>query len=405
MTVRSVTIQNYRAIKSLTLPLHPQLTVLHGANGSGKTSILTAIALALAPDVHYDARRIELDLHAGGTGLPTIQLGYGEAMCVRVRGIDDEPGGLGWAWGHVRPGKEQAVGMGRGGPAVPHMFYDTDREVVSSLTERYVGTRANYEELFDWFYAKENEELRLQRERNDFDACDSELSSVRDAICGMLNGASNPHIDMRGDGPPRFSVTLDRDGVARQLSLEQLSGGYQNMLAVAADIAWRLGKYQRTRTRRAGDRGAVALIDEVELHLHPEWQQRVLDDLMRTFPSVQFVVTTHSPQVLTTVHPEHIVELAVEDGDIVAGGPAAPTYGAASGDVLSAVMGVDERPPNDFTSKLRTYMRLVDDGKGETEEALELRRSLEEISFHDPALQRADMAIRRHKMLRDMGSS
>ena len=91
---------------------------------------------------------------------------------------------------------------------------------------------------------------------------------------------------------------------------------------------------------------AVVLIDEVELHLHPGWQQRILGDLQRTFPNAQFIVSTHSPQVLTTVEPQCIVELAREGDRIVAGAPAGATYGAEAGDVLSVVMGVKERPEN-----------------------------------------------------------
>ena len=150
---------------------------------------------------------------------------------------------------------------------------------------------------------------------------------------------------------------------------------------------------------------AVVLIDEVELHLHPSWQQRILNDLRRTFPNAQFIVSTHSPQVLTTVEAKHIVELARERGRIVAGSASGWTYGAESGDVLSVVMGVDERPVNDFTEKLDLYKRLINDDKGESEDALMLRRALKELSPEDPALGRADIEIRRRRLLRQMGKS
>ena len=151
---------------------------------------------------------------------------------------------------------------------------------------------------------------------------------------------------------------------------------------------------------------AVVLIDEVELHLHPRWQQRILGDLRRTFPNAQFIVSTHSPQVLTTVEPQRIVELAREGDRIVAGAPAISTYGAETGDVLSVVMGVNERPPdNDFTKALDQYRRLVSEGKGESEKALALRRKLEELSPRDYALNRADLEIRRRKMFKQMAES
>ena len=150
------------------------------------------------------------------------------------------------------------------------------------------------------------------------------------------------------------------------------------------------------------------LIDEIELHLHPSWQQRVLADLMRTFPNTQFIVSTHSPQVLTTVKPGQVVELGLEEGKIVAGSAGAPTYGAEAGYVLAVVMGVDERPPegsNSFVKALAKYTNLVSDGQGESEEAMELRRQLEALSPRDHALDRADMEMRRQKLFESMGKS
>ena len=132
------------------------------------------------------------------------------------------------------------------------------------------------------------------------------------------------------------------------------------------------------------------MIDEIELHLHPSWQQRILADLKRTFPNTQFIVSTHSPQVLTTVKPEHIVELIREGNKILAGQIAAPTYGAEAGDVLATVMGVNERPcNNEFVKQLERYMKLVADGEGEAPDAASLRDTLENLSLRDPAPQTA----------------
>ena len=115
-----------------------------------------------------------------------------------------------------------------------------------------------------------------------------------------------------------------------KLSLDQLSGGYRIVLALAADIAARMvtGNPHRDNPLESE---AIVLIDEVELHLHPSWQQRVLIDLARTFPNTQFIVSTHSPQVLTTVEPQRIVKLYWEDDRIVAGAPEGATYGGRGG--------------------------------------------------------------------------
>ena len=150
---------------------------------------------------------------------------------------------------------------------------------------------------------------------------------------------------------------------------------------------------------------AIVLIDEIELHLHPSWQQRILEDLMRTFPNTQFIVSTHSPQILTTVKPHQIVGLHWEDNCIVAHQANDATFGAKAGEVLSTVMGVDERPSRiEFVKVLGKYTSLVSDGQGEFEEAANLRKKLEELSHRDPALDRADIEIRRQRIMKKMSA-
>ena len=97
------------------------------------------------------------------------------------------------------------------------------------------------------------------------------------------------------------------------------------------------------------------------------------------------------------------MELYREGSDIVAGGAGGHTYGATAGDVLTVVMGAKERPPgNEFVVALDKYMQLVGEGKGESEDALHLRSKLETLSPNDPALDRADIAIRRQNIMRNL---
>ena len=218
----------------------------------------------------------------------------------------------------------------------------------------------------------------------------------------MLPEVSDPRIKLN---PLRFVVSIKSNGRVENLSLDQLSGGYRIVLALAADLARRMAQ-GNPHLDDPLESEAVVLIDEIELHLHPAWQQRVLGDLRRTFPNTQFIVSTHSPQVLTTAKPQHIVELH-RDGDLIeAGAPAGATYGAEAGDVLSVVMGVNERPPeNEFVTKLKKYMRLVGDGRGESEEALAMRTNLERMSPYDPALNRAKLEIKQRKLFKQMAKS
>ena len=290
------------------------------------------------------------------------------------------------------------------------VFYDTNRAVFDQPRHRGKGktkfpryaalegalsARTNFREFFKWFYTRENEELREQKAHRNFDFRLKDLNAVRQAIARMVRGVSDPHIEL---GPLRFVVSVKAKRKTEKLVMNQLSGGCRIMLALTADLAWRMAQGNpHLKDPLASE--AIVLIDEIELHLHPSWQQCVLTDLRRTFPNAQFIVSTHSPQVLTDVRPEQVVKLCREDDGIVAIGADAPTYGAEAGNVLDMVMGVDERPPhNKFTKDLSKYMRMIDDDKGETEPARKLRRKLEQISPHDPGLDRADMELRRRKL-------
>ena len=193
-----------------------------------------------------------------------------------------------------------------------------------------LSARTDFEDLFAWFYFKEDEELREQKERRDFDY---QLKEVYPRCAKQSRPCSRKCPTLRTESnPPRFVVSYKSEqGQVEKLSLDQLSGGYRIVLALAADLARRMVQ-GNPHLDDPLESEAVVLIDEVELHLHPGWQQRILGDLQRTFPNAQFIVSTHSPQVLTTVEPQRIVELYWDGDRIAAGEPSGATFGAEAGD-------------------------------------------------------------------------
>lgn len=422
MKLKSVEIENYRAIEKLSLWLDPSLTVLHGDNGCGKTSVLSAIAVGLGaiPELLSDVS--ELDFHEEdqreGAEEPRISLTamdgtFWERQSGRVNDQMREQKMIALA----RFLESRVIRAKVDLDDLPlAAFYSTDR-IVSGLSKvpddlkvRFprlsalkgaLAARTDFGRLLTWFYFKEVEELKVQRERRDFDYQSKDLAAVRQAIASMLPEVFDPRTE---SNPPRLVVSRKSEGRVEKLSLDQLSGGYRIMLALAADLAARMvtGNPHLDDPLKSE---AVVLIDELELHLHPAWQQRILADLRRTFPNAQFIVSTHSPQVLTTVEPQRIVELVREGDRIVAGAPGGATYGAEAGDVLSVVMGVEERPENEFTKALEQYRHLISEGKGESEEALVLRSTLEKLSPRDYALTRADLEIKQRKLFKQMAES
>ena len=421
MKLERVEIENYRAIEKLKLRLDPSLTVLHGANGDGKTSVLSAIAAGLGS---------VLRLLPGVSGVGFRDADFHESRPLRValKTVD----GMEWdrrrrhsrkktTRRRLKEAIEAIIDADREGgepldlPIVA--FYDTERAVTDlpplrrSMKEfpRYaalegaLSARSRFSGFFEWFYAMDYEELFGKREGRDLDYETRDMKAVRKAVSSLVEGVSRPRVETR---PLRFIVTMEEDGYRKEkIALNELSGGYRIMLALAGDLARRMAQ-GNPHLPDPLQSEAVVLIDEVDLHLHPRWQQRVLTDLTRTFPNAQFVVSTHSPQVLTTVMPERIVRLFRHDGRIRAGREVGPTYGAEAGGVLEAVMEVRERPGaehNPFVRKLEKYMRLVDDGRGHCAEATSLRSELEKMSPRDPEFDRADMEMERQEIFSELG--
>ena len=164
------------------------------------------------------------------------------------------------------------------------------------------------------------------------------------------------------------------------------------MLALVMGFARRLAQ-ANPHLENPLDAEAILLIDEIELHLHPKWQQTVLRDLRRTFPKTQIIVTTHSPQILTTVESKHIRIL--NDGKVFSAPPA--TYGAEASRLLKDVLGVPVRPPdNENAKRIDDLNNFILEGK--MDEAEKLLAELKEWSQgQELAVTEAEMAMENKK--------
>lgn len=177
-------------------------------------------------------------------------------------------------------------------------------------------------------------------------------------------------------------MTVEKLG--EELSINQLSDGEKTTLAMVGDIARRLSILNPERPVEEVMHGTgVVLIDEIELHLHPQWQREILPKLAKTFPNCQFIVTTHSPQVLSHVEAESVWLLQRgADGKITAENPER-SFGLDSNRVLVELLGVPERP-QEAKDRISKVFGLVEAGdfvkaKAEIESAKSLIGDLREL--------------------------
>lgn len=467
MRLKTITLNNFRCFKKLEVDLHPRLTVFVGGNGEGKTALLDGIASVFTPVMTYFS---SANQRLNGRGIKDTDFrvepykgrggkemwGVADFAQVQAETFD----GLRWDYWQPSSGSKGAEPAEKWGedalkdhisaifssyktetPALTPAFayYGATRGHIE-VPERLRSAKNNYDhptaalvdcfnpasdfrEMLEWFDLEESSELRENKGvLNDDYAPFQSLEAVRASVVGLLGDYSNPYFNQKH----KFMLTRKSDGAP--MLVNQLSQGYQSMLALAMDFSRRLAianshleygdEYAQDQVfqelvklaRLTGRPGvehlqatlpmsapAIMLVDEIDLHLHPSWQQRVLQDLMRTFPLTQFIVTTHSPQVLSTIRRENIRVINGDSAEM----PLATTYGQPSGDVMHSVQLVDPQPPINEKPQLDELTELVDTGRYSLPRVAELFSLLRsQLGEHHPQLLTLQRNIRRMEALK-----
>jgi predicted ATP-binding protein involved in virulence len=223
---------------------------------------------------------------------------------------------------------------------------------------------------------------------------------IQDAVNAVLKPVNWQHL--------QYSETYDKSLVLKHADLgvmkvSQLSDGIKNMLSMIADIAYRCVLLNGHLGEDAAKRSSgIVMIDEIDMHLHPIWQQSVISSLQEAFPKIQFIVTTHSPQVLSTVPKQCIRVLSTNShGEEVAATPLADSYGEPSNDVLQAIMHVDPQPPVPEKQLLDELTSLVDQGEYQSARSQELLLELKQrLNGQHPQIIKVERSIRRQEALK-----
>jgi len=448
MRLKSITLKNFRCFEHLELVFDSKLTVIVAENGAGKTAILDAIATGfgryltklgkkgqtlkqsdlqvseqekLAPYVAIEIALEERENTGSRTILWSLTRKNNPASKIDTsfagtKAIDDFAAQL---------LHQQDDGLTPLFPLV--VYYGTNRGILGEVQrsrnfkkkfapldalDGALEPTARFKDAFEWFHAMEDEERREREKRKDFSYRMPHLEYVRRAIEDALSNLPaegvfdatvlpvlfrNPRTETR---PLRFVIDQHLPNCTRTLRINQLSDGYRIMLGLVMDLARRQAEafsFNRNVIGGFGTWPSIVLIDEVDLHLHPRWQQMVLSQLQRIFRTTQFIVTTHSPQVLSTVRRENIRVLGQNSADM----PLATTYGQPSGDVMHSVMLVDPQPSITEKPQLDELTELVDTGQYHLPRVSELFDALQAVlGEHHPQLLILRRNIRRMEALK-----
>jgi len=187
------------------------------------------------------------------------------------------------------------------------------------------------------------------------------------------------------------------------LTINQLSDGEKCLMAMVGDLARRMAIANPVRDNPLDGEGIV-VIDEIDLHLHPTWQRMIAPKLIEVFPNCQFMISTHSPSVITHVHPNNLYLLKQTNEGAIAERPA-ESYGKTVDRILEDLMGLATTRPDKVTASLHEIYELISHGGIEEAKHLiaimkgEIEGDLELLIGADPELVKAEVLIKRKEII------
>lgn len=226
-----------------------------------------------------------------------------------------------------------------------------------------------------------------------------EIEIVQKAITLCIPKIKDIYVDI-SSGIDEIYVQLDN----KKLNINQLSDGQRIFLGLVADLTYRLIILNPKLENPLNGQGIV-LVDEIEAHLHPQWQQEILVNLTKTFPNIQFIVTTHSPQVLSTVYKQQIRQLvesveSKEEDTFITKKPELQTRGVMSSDILERIMGTYSIPEVPEAKSLDEFNKYIQENKYNTPEAnLLLEKLKRHFGEKHPEILSCERLIKVRKLL------
>lgn len=361
MKIQKLELSNFRGIGHSELMLNGRSAVIYGINGMGKSTILQACNVLFSRifqmltdsklgsgqvlriedsdiKIGESRSRIAMRISLDGKGYPYNRTAEREGKRthagVDARKIVDKMLST-YLGSYIALEEEETDMTDKGAKQVLVLDKNNIPVYASYGVNRYVADRVgrplekdeklfgkleawrdifdptiNFQLFFEWFRGRQ--EYENSRKVEDETVKDAQLSAVRSAILKILdNDFSDIKIKITDEDAQMVAV---KHGT--ELSIAQLSEGEKCVLAMTGDLARKLAIANPSRENPLEGEGIV-LIDEVDLHLHPSWQGRIMPLLFQTFPNLQFIVTTHSPKVLSEITDEaDIFEICQEEDDI-----------------------------------------------------------------------------------------
>ncbi|MDH5397060.1 MAG: AAA family ATPase [Cyclobacteriaceae bacterium] len=340
MRIDQLHLENFRGYESVDFTFDKHFNLIIGANGSGKTALLEALTISMGSfflgirntdsrhihphDVHYQGyessveHRFPTIVKADGvvqdksitwqrelTGFKSKTL-FRSALGIKEIAIEIDK--------KIRNGDTSIIL-----PALA--YYATGRLFIEAANTKFQNTtngekgrfrsyknclqaKSTFKHFAQWYKTKELAEIQKKQKSQ-------ALAVIKKAIIDNIPGCQNIFYEF---DPDMVSGLIIEMGNNRTLPFEYLSDGTRNYLALIADLAFKCVTLNPQLEGEALlETPGVVLIDELDLHLHPEWQRKIIKSLQKTFPKIQFFATTHSPFLIQEVQRNQLIKLDTDN--------------------------------------------------------------------------------------------
>ncbi|MCO4311837.1 AAA family ATPase [Pectobacterium versatile] len=236
------------------------------------------------------------------------------------------------------------------------------------------------------------ESLKSKEKKNEDDSTLWEISKIKKTLNQVINVFMDGYSDLSIELEPNLRLTITKNG--HKLNILQLSQGEKSLIALLLDITRRM-MVLNPHIDNPLESPGIIIIDELDLHLHPRWQRSIVSNFEYIFPNCQFIVSTHSPQVISEVRHGQVIMLDTNDDGIVYGYNPKQSYGLTSNEILNELMSENEtqlKRSSEVEYQINNIFDLIEEGK--IEDAKELISYLEDSLNGDiPELVKAKMEI------------
>ncbi len=412
MYIQDIRLNNFRSANNLSIKLHKDINVFAGINGVGKTTILDASAILLSEVVKiFDNNKSALQFSINDINNQAeyasiaIHLKDGQSLHKVALNINRNSNALAQSLNEMQnywTQKLNNVNTSACSVNIPlFAYYPVERAVQASSIEvqhehnfsvldaytNCLDGTTTFKAFFEWFRLREDLENENNRRSKTFNT-DKQLDYVRKALSIFMPQLSDIHIQRN----PLRMVAKKED---KEIYINQLSDGEKCLFALIGDLARRLAIANPMRENPLEGEGVV-LIDEIDLHLHPSWQQMIIPRLRETFPNCQFLLSTHSPHVLTHLEAKKVFMLDMQDGDMIADNPRS-MYGQTSESILLSHLGLQTTRPPHISELLQSI--YIDIQNKDLSKAKKKVSKLEKAIGDDSELSKARALIQRMELI------